>query len=502
MLFCSLGTCLPSFANAEVRWSAAYVAYAGPYASSPASAFGHVFLVLSPHGPTPLPLWDVLGFVAETKGAGPFRFVAKGVGGGFSGAYKKSKFHEQTRHYGALEDRDIWAVRLQLDPSEIGNLGRAISRTQGQDYPYLFFTRNCASYLQDLLASVTPLLPESSGIVSPVSVFEAITESGIANGYFYLPSASTRLTGLAATLSPIVNDRIETRNWISVAKDTNWVLEQSPSDLAFMREYFPWRALHYDLLLPRKVQETLRRLRVNGALNARRFREDSSPARVLAIDRKPAFHHYQKMSLAAVATGHSEIQIRGRYRPALHEWHDSSVGYRPVNTMEALVVGLSWSSRRPGLQLDELTLLSQKALIPRRWGEASLSWSLDISGHRGGVLGPEVMQWGIRVGRGATKEVGSGLYGYALATGSILATAEHGGMFVPGSICGLIWLPPREWRARVEMDLQQVLGDWPSPSLHLDGRLWRDLGSRFGIQVRGRLASEHALAEVSVSHYL
>jgi hypothetical protein len=43
-------------------------------------------------------------------------FLVKGVLGGFDGQYHRMLFHENSRDYELLEDRDLWLLELRLGP--------------------------------------------------------------------------------------------------------------------------------------------------------------------------------------------------------------------------------------------------------------------------------------------------------------------------------------------------------------------------------------------------
>ena len=107
-----------------------YLVFAGPFSSSPSSAFGHLFLVFQSDLDLPLPLWDVVSFNAKVLDEGPLRFYFIGITGGFLGSYKTIPFHQQAREYEVLEDRDLWLYQLRLSSQDRDNISATLAEVE------------------------------------------------------------------------------------------------------------------------------------------------------------------------------------------------------------------------------------------------------------------------------------------------------------------------------------------------------------------------------------
>jgi hypothetical protein len=476
-----------------------YLVYAGPYVSSPSSAFGHLFLVLQPDDAVPVPLWDVISFSAETGDAGPLRYLAVGITGGFLGSYRTHKFHEKVRDYGVLQDRDLWLLRIRLASEETRALQRAVDEVKGQWYPYVFFTRNCATYLQHLLSRALVDVPEPRGSVSPISVLELVIASGRAEECYFQPAISQHIAEAARRLPGAAVDVLRHVNWTRLAADTLWTREQTPPVRAFLQQYFQWKSLRSKIALDSPVQAGMDRLRYQNTREHNAAFPGDSEGPIGVAGQFPRFHHYWQWTASCAVDPDGGSRVGLRCRPFLHAITEPWYGYRPVNTMEALALRVSSRARRWTPRLEEFVLFMQRSLRPANWPTGGYSWLLGALLRRGAPFRRDAIHGEIQLGAGRCGVPLGHVYCYVLATGSFLAARETWLTFAPGFQAGSAWLPSATWRLGVQWDRYvRLSGSFPAPGL-VDAWIRRDLGPRFGATVGWRRSHDERQVHAEIA---
>lgn len=459
-----------------------YLAFAGPYSSSPSSAFGHLFLILPSSPNEPPPLWDVVSFSAETFGAGPFRYATVGIAGGFLGRYERLRFHEKARDYELLEDRDLWLLELDLSSAEAAALHRELAATAGRWYPYTFFEKNCAYYLQRLLARASGSVNPPSGPTSPTGVFQAVLDTELAGATFFRPGSSRRLREMRAGANEDVVSRLSEGPWSAVAADTAWLRQLPAVDRRFAHEYFNWKALHRTSMLDEDSRSGLALLRTLNARPSTDGDEASSPVRGAGqrIPR-PTFHGYTRLSFSHVASGSAPTRVSVRYRGALHEATDPWLAHRPLNTLVFLALDVSSPSNQFDPRIDAFTVFSQRSLSPADWITPRRSWMLEVLARRGGLFDDRTVHLEARAGLGKTVQLSGKAHAYGLITAAVVGPCCDRAAFAPGLEMGLVWLATDRMRSGFRWSREHSVSEWSRTHERL--RLWAryDLGTRWGI---------------------
>lgn len=478
----------PAAARADSARGPAYLVFAGPYSSSPSSAFGHLFLALADERDQAPPLWDVITFNAETFGADPLRYVTVGILGGFLGRYSRVSFHEKTREYGVLDDRDLWLLELRLTAAERAALDEAIRAREGSWYPYTFFSKNCAYYLQLLLAEVTGVVSLPSGTVSPTGVFDAVRGTRVGGPTFFRPAASRRLMASSASVAPHVRERLEDDAWMTVAADTAWHGALRPHDRRFVQQVLGLRSTRRSTSIPPAAHDGLARLRVANVRATRRPATGAGlrgagegvtiPASRVTM---PAFHRYSRLRLlqgrGAVGEARTSVALRG----AMHDEADPWFGHRPLNTMQLFGLRVSTGTVRFAPRVEEVVVFSQRALAAGDWIRRRRSWILELQARRGGLFSSDGMHLELRSGGGRTVGLPLGLHAYGLITVAGVGEWGEGAAVAPGLEAGLVALTFDGWRWGARWTTERALGDWSRT--HTRMRAWArvDLGGFGGI---------------------
>jgi hypothetical protein len=474
----------------------AYLVYAGPHAASPPSAFGHLFLVLPDSARQPVPLWPVISFSAETGDAGPLAFMVKGVLGGFDGQYHRMLFHENSRDYELLEDRDLWLLELRLTAGERKAVERAVANVHGHSYPYTFFVRNCAFYLQKLLAEALIQIPLPRGPTSPADVYDLVAKTRFAGGHWHRPAATQEVRNALARASDETISRLAGTSWEIVARDTAWFGGLPTDDRLAVSQYFAWRAATHG---SRVDDDTQRALGLHRALNAAGHNGGIAAAADQPSPGVPrgdvAFHRYLRISTTMGATGFDAGRLTIRIRPALHDMFDPWISHRPLNTMDLMAPEVSVGPPGNGVRLESFVLFSQRSLVPSSWLEPRRSWLLDVSLRRP-ALGATPLRLEAINGVGQTFSLGRDAYLYGLGLYGVFA----GGGIDPsiGAEVGAQWLLTPRIRAGALARDVRPLEDLNRPN----GRraeAWArvDVTTRMG--VRGTMQTESGTFRTSLS---
>lgn len=127
------------------------------YLGNPASTFGHALLKLNTDSnDDKIGLFDLtLNFGAMLpEKENPLRYVARGLMGGYKGAFSDRYFYTQDLVYSRTEFRDMWDYKLVLSDYERILLNLHIWELVGKNFNYYFLDKNCAYRLAELIELV------------------------------------------------------------------------------------------------------------------------------------------------------------------------------------------------------------------------------------------------------------------------------------------------------------------------------------------------------------
>lgn len=135
-----------------------YIVFAGPYPSSPSSAFGHILLVFEPYteaNDTRLRdsnpyLWTAVNYAASVDQYGSLQSIWYGLIGQLQGSFETLPFYKKIREYSYLDSREIWLFPIALNQLEKDALIDNLHRRKNYK-PYRFTDKNCATEVADLI---------------------------------------------------------------------------------------------------------------------------------------------------------------------------------------------------------------------------------------------------------------------------------------------------------------------------------------------------------------
>ena len=406
-----------------------------------------------------------------------------GITGGFLGRYSEAAFHNQVRHYEILEDRDLWFLQLDFTQDQRAALNRHVSENSSHFYPYLFFTKNCAYYIQEVLSRVINDVPAPSGPTSPVGVMELISDLGVANACYFRPSLSRHLRAESRKITSATLATLCDSDWPELASDQEWITGLTSSERGVVQQYIYYKSLRSKAPPDSSSLKGIELMRVLNALDSKLVDANVDKDNLGEERAFPAFHSYTKVIVSAESHGESDIRIGVGLRPAIHDMEDPWVGFRKLNTLQMMSVDLSRSLHDADLRLERLTLYSQRALIPVSLVVNDPSWCLELQAERKGVFGSDKLNWVTRGGYGRTWEPVSGSFFYALLSGAVVWASDETVSLAPGIIAGAALVGARSWRAGVDGIFEADLLSGSRIASSADLWLRWDLGNTLGTSV-------------------
>ncbi len=150
---------------------------AAPTARRPESLYGHLLLHVRYEGSGPgfEPVYQ-FGAVTDTD-ISPMTFFGRGLTGGFPTILELATFRAIDRHFLQHQQRSLERYHLRLDDEEGLRVLERIWETERRvRYSYAFLTRNCASFLVDLLAPIVDpaLVDRPTSIALPTDVLDLL----------------------------------------------------------------------------------------------------------------------------------------------------------------------------------------------------------------------------------------------------------------------------------------------------------------------------------------
>ncbi len=186
----------------EIKPGSASIVFPAGYMSSPASMFGHTFLLVEAAGGSRLLAHSVNYAAITTETFGPV-FAFKGLFGMYKGYYSFLPYYQKLREYGDIEMRDIWEYELDLSEEELDRLLRHVVEMEEIYSDYYFVGENCSYNLLFLVEAARPetKITDAFGLtVEPIETLKIVEGLGLVKKRIYRPSLYARIGYLASLL--------------------------------------------------------------------------------------------------------------------------------------------------------------------------------------------------------------------------------------------------------------------------------------------------------------
>ncbi len=187
----------------EIKPSRIVLVFPAGYMNSPASMYGHTFLLIDSEESGRLQS-KTANYAAITDDTfGPV-FAFKGLFGFYLGYFSFLPYYKKIQDYSDSEMRDMWEYELDLTPSEIKKVLRHVMEMEKIWSEYYFLDENCSFNLLYLVEAARPgtKLTDSFTIgVEPVDTIRVIKENNLVLRRVYRPSLYTKINYLRSKLS-------------------------------------------------------------------------------------------------------------------------------------------------------------------------------------------------------------------------------------------------------------------------------------------------------------
>ncbi len=429
--------------------------FASAYLNSPSSAYGHTLLRVDPAdgGAGTNLLSYAINFAARTDGSNALLYAARGLMGGYVGAFAMMPYYAKVAEYSDIENRDVWEYELTLDAAEIDRLLAHVWEMGPVEFDYFFLDENCAYHLLAMLEVARPGLRLTRSFplyAIPADTVKAVMRTdGLVRTVTWRPARGTVLRHRLRVTAPAVVAAADglASGAIPVA-EASARLPAEPAraealELGF--ELLDYRRLRGDVAgagLNLRLRELLvARAKIDGP---------PAPEPPRPAVRPDEGHGSLRLSIGGGTTaGHGFQEVRLRF--AYHDLMDPEPGFLRGGQIEFLGLGLRRDNDTGQIALDRFTLADVVSLTPRDPLLPAWSW-------RGGVgverttVGPSGHRLPLayaKMGAGLALETARGWLLYAFAEGDIRASGhlDRGYAVGPAVRVGGYFDVTPQWRA-------------------------------------------------------
>ncbi|WP_394955317.1 DUF4105 domain-containing protein [uncultured Helicobacter sp.] len=220
---------------AYVNPKSATIIFPSAHINSPASMFGHTFLLLNSGFNSRLLSFAInYQASADPNVENGFAFAFKGLLGMYDGRFSILPYYEKIKEYRDVENRDIWEFDLNLSYEEVLQMYRHIWELGDAWSWYYFFDENCSYNILWLLEVARPSLNLRKKFiyqVNPPETLFVMRDAGLITKETYRPSRRAKLLAYERDMSfsdvrkakKIAKGKLSAQ---SVADDENLALHQ------------------------------------------------------------------------------------------------------------------------------------------------------------------------------------------------------------------------------------------------------------------------------------
>jgi hypothetical protein len=430
----------------ELDTESVTLVFAASYLNSPSSMFGHTFLRLDPgrradRGEAMLS--QTISYAAEpSDNDNELLFAIKGLLGGYPGVTTVQPYYEKIRLYSALEHRDLWEYRLNLDADEVRMMLAHVWELQHTDFDYYFLDENCAYRLlafMDIAREESNLLDNVTTHAIPTDTVRWVIDAELVDRITYRPSQFSKVDHLITELPDGLHSLL-----LSIARngqnpEGNPDYQALPADDKALLLDAAYEYVRYQSEadgMSRKVSAPL-----SHQLLVTRSKLDittSSPPVPVPDIRDDQGHETLRAGVARGATTDRRF-TEFSVQPAYHGLIDPPGGYRPGAELNFL----SSSARRydnDEWQLESITILGLRSITPRTDFFSPQSWQIGFGGRRTDTGTQRVLTPYVEGGAGGSWQIVPGTQAFALATGDLEIDDDlrRGHDMAPGADLGIL----------------------------------------------------------------
>lgn len=413
--------------------------YATGFLGNPASYYGHILLKFnSSKYKQRSNLLDVSvnygAIIPENED--PFSYVIKGVFGGYDGGFSHIRYYFHNHNYGELELRNMWEYELNLDQREVDFVIAHAWELLGQRYTYLFFTKNCAYRMAEVLEILDniDLIPANPVFTLPQAVLQNLVQNSrngnpLVRSVKFYPSRQSRLyaryESLNASEKHVVQQVSEDIKALSSSEYQNLPISSKQVVLDALLDYYQFT----------KVSEALSE---NEAENyyqlvlKERYRLPPGGEVIVPVVRSPDLGRRPTMARVGFVFNRalgSGLSLRAR--PVYYDALDADSGHVLDSALSMGEVRLFAQDDRLVLQkLDFLKIESVNSMTTGLPGDGGRAWILRIGLEQQNLDCQDCLSMRMEGGVGSTFRLHSKVQAGGLIGGSIQDNRRSSGNFV------------------------------------------------------------------------
>lgn len=311
----------------NVKPSKAAIIFPAGYMNSPASMFGHTFIIIESDSGSRL-MASSVNYAANTDETfGPF-FAFKGLLGLYKGNYSFLPYFQKIKEYSDSEMRNMWEYELNLNQEELERLIRHTVEMENIYSNYYFIDENCSYNLLYLVEAARPDtgITDAFGIgVEPIDTLRAARDTGLVSKRVFRPSIYSRMQYLRTLLTSdeqaLIRDICKGQRDISEIDSINLTEEKKIILCDLGTDYLKF------LLIKEEINEQEYRGRFLAVLKKRNLLGKYDPAKDMPVPFPPDESHKSRRLAPESGYGLEGWYSQLSYRQSCHEVMDPDDGY-------------------------------------------------------------------------------------------------------------------------------------------------------------------------------
>jgi len=365
----------------RMRPESVTMVFPASHINSPASMFGHTFLMIETGNRSTL-LAHAVNYSASARDTfGPL-FYMKSIFGLYPGYFGILPYYAKIQEYNDFDQRGIWEYRINFTAEEVRRMIYHIYELENVHSDYFFFDENCSYNLLFLLDAARPDLRLSDEFYSPwftwvipLDTIRGVRRTGIVGSIDFRPSRVSTIRHLQNILSEPGKDLA--LDVIRGKKEPDAVLQSPLPEHEKVRvcdmvtEYVRYEYSRDNLEKKEYTDYLIKTLAVRSRLKS----TGESEYRVPVPLNPESGHLSARLALGAGTRGDSPFQEL-RVRPAYHTIIDNDDGYVEGGHIVFTDIVARFYDREKLFQLERFDAVDIVSLTPGDRFIQSASWKV------------------------------------------------------------------------------------------------------------------------------
>lgn len=344
------------------------IVFPSAYFNSPASLFGHTFLLIEGDFESRLLAYSInYAARADEANENGVVFAVRGLFGLYEGYYSMLPYYETLKTYKDTESRDIWEFELNLSEHETLRAFEHIWELREIYSDYFFFDENCSYNLLWILEVARPTLRLREAFlyqVLPPETLVVLEQNGLLGKMTYRPSKRTLLNSYTSQLDfeqvqklrELARGNLDANDFTSNPQTDSHLLEAALE----LNEYY---------YIAHKTSKDSYTQIAHNLAKARSKLGVSAPIAIKTPSSPLLSHRSQRAFVGMLHKdgAKSSNALAAEFRVAYHDRSESDRGLLSGTQIEFLRLMLSYQpieSQTDRVRVEDLTLISIASFVP------------------------------------------------------------------------------------------------------------------------------------------